>query len=102
MAPKVKESKPEVYVTTELLISDIAEYSGAMEHIKAICRMAMNTMSFSGSEYNHQTFFSAFRVIETLAGGYEDILLSMKDVHALEVANIKKAQERKDAMIGKV
>lgn len=64
------------------LIKAIAQEAGAGEHIKAVCRMAMNTMNSADAKLDQQTLYSAFALIEILAGGKEDDLFTMDEVYS--------------------
>jgi hypothetical protein len=73
-----EEQKQEI--TRDELMAHVAVWAGIMEHIKAISRMAQNTLNSSDAKLNHQTLFSAFWLIEDLAGGKENELFTIAEL----------------------
>ena len=63
------------------MLATLAKALGAGEHIKAICRMAMNTMNSPDAKLNSQTLYSAFAMIEMILDGKNDELFTMAEVY---------------------
>ena len=84
MSKNKKADNPETVEANKEPFSNMGEVMDAMENIKAIARMGMNTMSGDNCILNNQTIYSAFSVIATLAGGSGDRLFSIEDLYNLE------------------